>query len=567
MEALSPQNNMQGTMGPNIRDGVPWRPTSLGPCRPRRSYDILPGTWAGQFTLLEQNPSGPALFIRNGLGPFILASSISGYEPHRMFPLLCLTALLPFPLASADLTTTIAAKSNLGTWEGWGTSLAWWAQAFGTRDDLADIFFTLKTVPLSGVNTPSLPGLGFNIARYNAGACSSNSINGTRMVVSPKMIPSRKMQGFWIDWTSSDVASASWDWSVDVAQRAMLTKARDRGADVLELFSNSPMWWMCVNHNPSGADDGAKDNLQSWNQQQHAVYMAAVALQADRKWGVKFQSVDAFNEPSAGWWSGKTGTQEGCHFDVKTQAIVIGHLRDALDERGLKGVMVSASDESHYDQAIDAFNGVGEKARGQIARVNVHGYQYAGGKRDKLFEIVSKAGKKLWQSEYGEGDAAGKDMVSNMFLDFRWLKPTAWVYWQVLDGGGWGLIDADNESKRIAGVNQKYFVLAQFARHIRPGMRMLDGGSDYTVAAYDAAAKKLVIVAVNWGNAQFLNFDLSKFGTPGVNGAVVKRWATQIGTSGTRYAEYADTTLSGIKFWSKFEKSMVQTFEVSGVSL
>jgi galactan endo-1,6-beta-galactosidase len=49
----------------------------------------------------------------------------------------------------ADLTTTIDAKSNFGTWEGWGTSLAWWVQAFGTRDDLADIFFTTKTVSLN----------------------------------------------------------------------------------------------------------------------------------------------------------------------------------------------------------------------------------------------------------------------------------------------------------------------------------------------------------------------------------------------------------------------------------
>jgi hypothetical protein len=154
-----------------------------------------------------------------------------------------LAAVALVPLSSADLTTTIDAKSNFGIWEGWGTSLAWWAQAFGTRDDLADLFFTTKTVTIAG---QALPGLGFNIARYNAGACSSNTYNGSRMVVSPKMIPSRQMQGFWIDWASSDPTSKSWDWSVDAAQRAMLEKARDRGADVLELFSNSPMWYVTL---------------------------------------------------------------------------------------------------------------------------------------------------------------------------------------------------------------------------------------------------------------------------------------------------------------------------------
>ncbi|KAK4186964.1 family 5 putative glycoside hydrolase [Podospora australis] len=466
------------------------------------------------------------------------------------------------PMAQADLTTVIDAKSNRGTWEGWGTSLAWWAQAFGNRDDLADIFFTTKTVNWQG---QSLPGLGFNIARYNAGACSSNSINGTKMVVSPKMIPSRQMEGFWIDWTSTNPSSSSWKWSVDAAQRNMLAKARDRGANILELFSNSPMWWMCKNHNPSGSDDGSSDNLQSWNYNQHALYLATIAKYAADHWNIRFQSVDPFNEPSANWWNGKTGTQEGCHFDASTQATVINHLRTELNSRGLSSVEISASDESHYDEAVTTFNRLqGNSAMSAISRINVHGYQYEGGRRDGLYSLVSSARKKLWQSEYGEADATGERLASNLLLDMCWLRPTAWVYWQVLDGGGWGLIDADNDKKSLGPANQKYFVLAQYARHIRPGMRILDGGSDYTVAAYDEAARKLVIVAVNWGNAQYINFDLSRFATPGVNGATIKRWTTQIG-GGSRYVERSDTQLSGNKFWSRFEKGMVQTFEVTGV--
>lgn len=465
------------------------------------------------------------------------------------------------PSANADVTTVIDAKSNRGTWEGWGTSLAWWAAAFGNRDDLADIFFTTKTVNFQG---QSLPGLGLNIARYNAGACSWNSYNGSKMVVSPKMIPSRQVEGFWQDWASTDPSSSSWKWSVDANQRSMLSKARNRGADILELFSNSPMWWMCKNHNPSGSDDGSSDNLQSWNYQQHAVYLATVAKYAADNWNIRFQSVAAFNEPSANWWNGKSGTQEGCHFEASTQATVIGHLRSELNSRGLPSTIISASDESYYDEAVITLNRLGSSALSSVARVNVHGYQYDKGRRDLVYSLVSKAGKKLWQSEYGEADATGQRLVSNLLLDMRWLQPTAWVYWQVLDGGGWGVIEADNDKKTLGAANQKYFVLAQFSRHIRPGMRILESGSDYTLAAYDAAARKLVLVAINWGDAQYINFDLSKFRTPGVNGAVVKRWATQIG-SGSRYVEQSDTKLSGSKFWSRFEKNMVQTFEVTGV--
>ena len=472
-------------------------------------------------------------------------------------------AIVDCPFTVADMTTTIDSASNWGTWEGWGVSLAWWASAFGERDDLADIFFTLDTTVL---NNQILPGLGFNIVRYNAGACSWNNISGDVMVVSPDIIPSRQMDGYWLDWDSTDPSSTSWNWYVDSNQRNMLWLARDRGVDIFELFSNSPMWWMCYNHNPSGSNDGSSDNLQSWNYDQHAVYLATIAKYASDNWGFSFTSVEAFNEPSSDWWNGETGTQEGCHFDVSTQAAVIPYLRSELNSRGLTSTIISASDENTYDIAITTFNSLGSTALGDVGRINVHGYEYGGGQRNVLYSLASGAGKKLWNSEYGESDATGEELVSNLILDLIWLHPTAWIYWQALDGSGWGLIDGDNDNLTIGNASQKYFVLAQFTRHIRPGMQILDGGSDYTVAAYDSSTEKLIIVAVNWGSAQYLNFDLSEFSKGGVSGALVQRWSTQIG-SGDQYVGYNDTYISGTKFWSYFDYEAVQTFEVDNVVL
>lgn len=465
--------------------------------------------------------------------------------------------------ARADTTTTINPGTDWGTWEGWGTSLAWWAAAFGTRDDLANMFFTTDSVTYNGA---SVPGLGLNIVRYNAGACSWNSIDGQTMVESVNMIPSRQIEGFWVNWDSTDPSTSSWDWSVDSNQRTMMQKAASRGADTFELFSNSPMWWMCVNHNPSGADSGSNDNLQSWNYQQHAVYLANVAQYAAKNWGITFDSVDPFNEPSASWWS-SMGTQEGCHFGASTQATVLGYLRSELDSRGLSSTVVSASDENSYDGAVSTWNSlVGAGASSHVGRINVHGYQGASGRRDTLYSLAQASSKKLWNSEYGESDAAGSSLASNLLLDFRWLHPTAWVYWQAIDGGGWGLVDGDNDARTLGAVSQKYYVLAQFTRHIRAGMRILDGGNDGTVAAYDAANRRLVVVAVNWGSAQYLNFELSSFGTPGTSGALVKRWSTTMG-SGDRYVAASDTYQSGTKFWSYFATNQVQTFEVSNVVL
>ncbi|PSR77519.1 glycoside hydrolase superfamily [Coniella lustricola] len=478
--------------------------------------------------------------------------------------LLALTALAG--LSAADETWTISASTDWGTWEGWGVSLAWWAKAFGTRSDLADLFFSLDTTTY---NSASVPGLGLNMARYNAGACSNNTYAGAAMAVSPAMMASRQMDGYWWDWASGDPASSSWHWTVDASQRAMLAAAVQRGANHLELFSNSPMWWMLYNRNPSGADDGGSDNLQTWNYDNHTHYLAEIALYAKQQWGVAFESVEPFNEPSAAWWAATSGTQEGCHFDVATQAAVVASQRSALDGVGLASVAVSASDENTYDEAVATWDGLGSAAVRALRRVNVHGYEDGSGSRDGLYALATAQGLRIWNSEYGDSDGSGASLVSNLILDLRWLHPVGWVYWQAVDVEGWGLVAGDNEAVTLGAVSQKYYALAQFTRHIREGMVILDGGADHVVAAYDAAQAKLVIVAVNWGAAQYLNFELSAFSTPGTSGQAIPRWSTVVGAGGgSQYVETAaDTVQHGTVFWSYFETNEIQTFEVAHVKM
>ena len=460
--------------------------------------------------------------------------------------------------ARADYTTTINPSTKWGVWEGWGCSLAWWANVFGSREDIADIVFTTKSTALNG---EMLPGLGMTIARYNIGGCSIVPAYGSSIVFSPKIPDFKKIQGYWLDWRSADPASDSWNWFVDSNQRTMLWKARDRGATHLEMFSDTPMWWMCNNSNPSGANNGTNNNLQTWNTRQHAVYLATVAKYAADNWGVTFDSVEAFNEPIANWWV-SIGTQEGCHFDTSMQATVAGALRTELDSRGLTTMKVAASDENTYDQATSTWNSFNAAAQSAVGRVDVHGYQYGDGRRDLLFRAVN--GKNLWNTEYGEGDASGMSLASNLNLDLRWLHPTAWCYWQPLDSGGWGLIQSNPSDNWIGTANPKYFVLAQFSRHIRSGMTIIDGGESNTTAAYDAVAHKLVLVTTNYGTGQWVNYDLSRFGI--VSGPIT-RWATDTGSTGDKYAVHNDTVLNGKKFRAYFSPHSVQTFEIQNTRL
>jgi hypothetical protein len=456
--------------------------------------------------------------------------------------------------ASADTTVAIDPATSYGTWEGWGTSLAWWANVFGDRDDFANLFFTTNTVSYGGA---SLPGLGLNIARYNLGASSWNSVNGEAMVASPNIPRFKQIEGFWQDWNVTD--PSQWQWAADAKQRAALTKATARGA-MAELFANSPMWWMCLNHNPSGAANGG-NNLQTWNYRQHAIHLAETARRARDSWGVNFRTVDPFNEPSATWWNA-TGTQEGCHIDASIQRTIAPYLRDELNTRGLTGVGVSASDESLFDQARTTWSSFDSATRSVVAQVNVHGYQYENGRRDLLYSDVRSAGKILWNSEYGDGDGTGLRMATNLCLDFRWLHPTAWVYWQVMDpSAGWGLLRYDGTT--AGAVETKLYVLAQFTRHVRPGMRIISASTDNTVAAYDSSARRLVLAAVNSGAAQTITFDLSRFTT--VPGSTVTRWTTVTSSGGDRYVRRADVVPSGKLVRLAFPAGSMQTLQIDGV--
>ena len=490
----------------------------------------------------------------------------------RFHCLLALALIVVAPLVGAPGSATVRAleidptpAETPRTWEGWGTSLCWWAKIFGQRDDLADLFFTTREVKLGN---EALPGLGFTVARYNAGACSSAEVDGRRMVVSKTIRPFRQIDSFWLDGKNADPASSSWNWNADANQRAMLLKARDRGADRFELFSNSPPWWMCANRNPSGAAKADQENLPPAQFAHFAHYLSAIARRARDQWGVSFTTVDPFNEPSAHYWSAN-GKQEGCFFARSSQAAFLPLLRTALDRQGLSSLSISASDETSYDHAVDTWQSFAPETRDLIAQVNVHGYQGRNGRRDFLHDlVVRQAGKRLWNSEYGDEHADGLELAANLQLDLHWLRPSAWCYWQPLDGGangGWGLLPADLERGTIGRANPKYFILAHYSRHIRPGMTLLATGDWRVAAAHDAPARRLVVTVFNDAkHAVPVRFDLSAF-KAGAGDTRVRRWLTEpLGQS--RYRRLPDERLAVANTW-KFPPRSVVTLEIDDIGL
>jgi galactan endo-1,6-beta-galactosidase len=281
--------------------------------------------------------------------------------------------------------------------------------------------------------------------------------------------------------------------------------------------------------------------------------MATVAQRAADHWGITFTTVEPFNEPLSTWWK-STGTQEGCHFSTGLQATIIDLLRQELDARGLTSMAIAASDCNRYDEAVSNWNAFNALTRAKVGQINVHGYQYSSGNRAGVYAAARAAEKPLYNSEYGESDVSGLKLAASVHRDFWTLHPTVWAHWQTM-GSAWGTF-TDTQT------NPKHYVIAQYSRHIRPGMLILESSSESTVIAYDATAQKLVLVVANVGAAQDYRFDLGRFGS--ADGPVV-RWLTVTGSGGERYVRHDDVAITNQQFSMSLPSGSVETFEIQNV--
>jgi hypothetical protein len=137
--------------------------------------------------------------------------------------------------------------------EGWGTSLVWFANITGgypdeIRDRLADLLF-------------GDDGLRLNIARYNIGGGNAPDVRKDYMKVGATM------PGFWrapdgttredVDWWDPDDPE-HWDWNADANQRWWIERIKDK-VDHWEAFSNSPPWFQAAACScPTPPTSGAK---------------------------------------------------------------------------------------------------------------------------------------------------------------------------------------------------------------------------------------------------------------------------------------------------------------------
>ena len=433
----------------------------------------------------------------------------------------------------ADMTIFIdpanMSQVNGGVFEGWGTSLCWWANRVGYSDTLAELAAQAFCDPKEG--------LGLNILRYNIGGGDDPA--HSHITRTDSMIP-----GYWADPVYDEAAGEyrwNWDWSQDANQRNVLEKCLAAGGEgmLVEGFSNSPPYFMTKSGCSSGAKMAFQNNLKEDAYEAFARYLAEVTEHFAAEWGIRFQSLSPMNEPNTNYWAANSPKQEGCHFDPGlSQSRILTATAQALAERGLSDVQVSGTDETSIDTQALSLSQLSGEALAAISRVDTH--TYSGSSREFLRGLVLQRGKNLWMSEVDGGDTVGHnagEMGAGLWLaqriaeDLNGLTPSAWILWQVIDshicqagylgrqdtgmvntaGGYWGTAVADHDRQDLI-LTMKYYVLGQFTRYIRPGSRLI-AVKGPAVAALDESGQRLTVVAFNREEeARSARLDLSAFG-------------------------------------------------------
>ena len=400
-----------------------------------------------------------------------------------------------------------ANTTNNGKFQGWGSSLCWWAHRIGYSHILtkkaAELFYSDE-------------GLNLNIMRYNIGG--GDDPTHKHITRTDSAVPG------WL-YYDKDSKDYLYKYDADTNQLNVLKACYEASGEdaYVEVFSNSPPYFMTKSGCSSGGKNSKKDNLREDCYKDFAEYLSHVTEYINNKLNIKVSSISPMNEPASGYWHYLSEKQEGCHFSSgKSQNKIILETAKAIKEKGLNDIEIVASDETSTSHQITSYNRYTDEVKDVIDRISTH--TYITHRIKQLGQLAKKEGFNLWMSETDWSNTIGKksgDMGAGLWLaskiisDINYLSPSAWVIWLVIDchiskdgyngnkdngmpdtsKGFWGVAVADHDKKDII-LSQKYYSFGQFSRYIRPGDTIIHCDKD-TLAAFNNETKKLTIVALN----------------------------------------------------------------------
>nr|WP_243704939.1 glycoside hydrolase [Micromonospora sp. KC723] len=450
------------------------------------------------------------------------------------------------------------------TWEGWGTSLVWFANATGgypdeIRDHLVDLLF-------------GEDGLRLNMARYNIGGGNAPDVRTDYMKAGATM------PGFWqapagttrtdVDWWDPD-NPGHWNWEADANQRWWVDQIKDR-VDTWEAFSNSPPYFQTVSGYVSGGFNSSADQIRADRVDDFATYLVRVTEHLEAAHGIRFDTIEPLNEPNTSYWGTQLGPdgqptggrQEGAHASPALQQQVILALARRLENARTRA-RIAAMDETNPGTFVTNWNGYSAETRAAVDQLNVH--TYGTGQRTSARDIAKGVDKPLWMSEvdgtWGTGQSftsmdPGLGIAERIVNDVRELEPSAWMLWQPIEdyhpqhagNKNWGAVQIpfdctaqDTRQSCPARLNTKFHTLRNFTHFIRPGDHVVKVNDTASLAAVSANGRAATVVHVNSSDTgRHVTLDLSRFGhvapeatvTPVVtdaSGALVRHEPVRVG--------------------------------------
>ncbi|GHV01282.1 hypothetical protein FACS1894159_08840 [Bacteroidia bacterium] len=433
---------------------------------------------------------------------------------RRILPVLSCLAAATAVRAAETVDVSINPRLRHQTVEGWGASLCWWAHMVGRWDDEKKIDEIIDLIV-------SPDKLNMNIFRYNIGGGDDPS-HYSRPGAPGHMAAGKgvraEMEGF------KDSPGGAYDWTRDRGQIRIMLKIKEKRPDaIFEAFSNSPPWWMTVSGCASGNDPGTADNLAPRYYDAFCDYLVTVCKHFKETHGIEFRTLEPFNESLTGYWRYRGG-QEGCHFEPSTQIAIIKKLYPKLQASGLKTV-ISASDETsltHFIRILNAYLDDG-KVLEMIGQLNTHTYSATDSQRLTVDDLVRLTGKPFWQSETGtfekKGFTSNLGLGQKCFDDMRFMKPRAWLDWQIVSPGDtWGTIRSNLVDEHYEP-NRYFYVRMHVTRFIRQGYTIVDADQGNTLAAISPSGDRLVVCFINLtGKEKRLRCDLNSFRPTGPAG-------------------------------------------------
>ncbi len=366
----------------------------------------------------------------------------------------------------------IEKNKKFGKFEGFGASGAWWAQEVGGWENIDSESNLPVKDKIAQLLYSKTDGIGLRTYRYNIGAGSAHSGNGS---IDNRL---RRTESF-------DCGDGLYDFSRDKNAVYMMEQSVKYGADEVIFFVNSPIERLTKNGwSHLGKNQIMRDNLAPENYKKFADYCLDVTEHFVKK-GLPVKYLSPINEPIWIW----NGGQEGCHYSPRSAAKVMRVFADEMNKRpALASIKLSGMESGDIRWFNKSFTRALMKyasVRKRTDSVDVHSYflnalekgffsRTAFLKRyrrwlDKKYPSLPVKMSEWCHMQGGRDTTMASALVCAriIFEDISILNVSSWQHWIAVSEVDYcdGLIYINLDDKTFQ-MTKRYYVTGNFSKYI-----------------------------------------------------------------------------------------------------